>query len=310
MEPTAPIGQDLQEGQQFEEYQVMTVRPSGYTEHEAVVRRKDGKIAAVRMLNWDKLKIHYQARYFREAKEPPDPKALAERALAKIRQRDAEFRACNERAVGITHPALAAVHKIGTIPKTGQTFVECDYVAGAPLLQEATGMTWLQRLYFVPWLLEGLQVIHDRGFLHGNIKHRRIRATYQDGGPVAKWTDTGFCVPIHQWPITLLGSAEYLPPEVILQKQDQIDQQSAGRDLKQLATMIEAESAPLPPSTYVREIPKSLDDVIMALLEKDPAKRPFNSAGDLAAYFTEQWPEACQTLQTADWTVSVETRAP
>lgn len=325
-------GHNPNEGMPFAGYQIMTVRPIGYTELEAIARTTDGELVALHMLNWDRLQIHYGAKYFRACAGAPQPGEIEEKTTAKLQERDREYRANKERALGFRHERIGAIRKLGRQPTNGQTIVEAEYVPGAPLLQEATGMNWQQRLFFIPPILDALQALHDRSVLHGNLKHRRIRATYAAGRPVATLIDPGYFVPMHQWPPTLLGTAEYLPPEVVMGEKDQIDQRAdlyclghlmyglftngryahedrhgLGNERKDLAEAIAKEPQPMPPSMHERSLPAALDQLILRCIAKDPTKRP-QSTTEVMRELMKHWPEACTELQTTELTMSVESQ--
>ncbi|MEW5807058.1 MAG: sigma 54-interacting transcriptional regulator [Acidobacteriota bacterium] len=138
---------------------------------------------------------------------------------------------------------------------------------------------------------EGISYIHRKGLLHNDIKSSNIMITRGTGPlPLVKIMDFGLIertVDVKREEVA--GTVSYVAPEKL--KAGKADERSdiyslgvvlyevaAGRlpfagESPALITEAHLREKPLPPSTFNREIPSALEEMILKCLEKDPARR-------------------------------------
>jgi tetratricopeptide (TPR) repeat protein len=138
---------------------------------------------------------------------------------------------------------------------------------------------------------QALAYAHGHGIVHRDLKPGNVWLTPEG---TAKLGDFGLAVALAQTRLTaagmIVGTVAYLPPEQALgQPPDaRSDLYSLGAMLYELVTgqppfvggdpvaviSQHVHTPPVAPSWHVRDLPKSLEALILRLLEKDPAKRP------------------------------------
>ncbi|MDZ4857471.1 MAG: serine/threonine-protein kinase [Candidatus Hydrogenedentes bacterium] len=167
-----------------------------------------------------------------------------------------------------------------------------EYVDGPDMKYYLENRTWNleERLVIVAQICNGLQYIHDQGFTHHDLKPGNILFTRKG---VAKLSDYSLCRP-RALPFLDSGLVEqitpmYVAPEIIRGEKatNRSDIYSLGIalylmfagklpfevDNLQLLYMAHMRAVPLNPHMVNRRCPQALGDVIMKMIEKDPAKR-------------------------------------
>jgi serine/threonine-protein kinase len=203
------------------------------------------------------------------------------------------------RVVGqLSHPNIVTLHDIGIEEATSTPYLVMEFLEGQPLDRVLEkGTIPLPRA--AAWIAEvavALHMAHRKGVIHGDVKPANILIT-QDGR--VKLTDFGMArLASHDTKDTpLLGTPAYWCPEQIMGKA-----QDARSDLFSLGVVLYEmitgnrpfgsdslqgicnrilSSTHLPASQANPSIPKTFDEVISALLAKDPAVR-LGSAEELA----------------------------
>ena len=209
--------------------------------------------------------------------------------LARLRAEAANSR-------GLRHPNLAVVLDAGE--RDGSGWIIMELVQGRPLsdiLEERGTMRPVEILTIMAQVARALQVVHDSGVIHRDVKPSNIHITREG---LAKLTDFGISTAVHQRPMTatgmVMGTAQYLAPE-----QAMGNMATPSGDLYALG-IIGYEALvghrPFTGSTQVEiafahvnqevppipgNVPREVRDVIMELLSKSPADRPA-SARELA----------------------------
>ncbi len=209
--------------------------------------------------------------------------------LARLRAEAANSR-------GLRHPNLAVVLDAGE--RDGSGWIIMELVQGRPLsdiLEERGTMRPVEILTIMAQVARALQVVHDSGVIHRDVKPSTILINREG---LAKLTDFGISTAVHQRPMTatgmVMGTAQYLAPE-----QAMGNMATPSGDLYALG-IIGYEALvghrPFTGSTQVEiafahvnqevppipgNVPREVRDVIMELLSKSPADRPA-SARELA----------------------------
>ena len=203
------------------------------------------------------------------------------------------------RVVGqISHPSIVALHDMGIDESSSTPYLVMEYVEGQPLerMLDKGSIPFPRACAWIGDVASALALAHRRGIIHGDVKPANILVS--DEGRI-KLTDFGMArLASHDLKDTpLLGTPAYWCPEQILGKpQDaRSDIFSLGVVLYEMITgnrPFDADSlqgmcarimssTPLPPSQTNPSLPAGLNDLVLACMEKDPARRR-DSAENLA----------------------------
>lgn len=197
---------------------------------------------------------------------------------------------------GLRHPNLAVVLDSGE--KDGSGWLIMELVQGRALsdiLEEKGTMTPAEILPTLAQVARALQVVHDAGVVHRDVKPSNILINREG---LAKLTDFGISTAANQRPMTatgmVMGTAQYLAPEQAMGAFA-----TGAGDLYALgiiayealvghrpftgSTQVDIAFAhvnePVPP--LPDSVPPEVRAIVMELLAKKPAERP-NSAREVA----------------------------
>ncbi len=190
---------------------------------------------------------------------------------------------------GLRHPNLAVVLDSGE--RDGSGWIVMELVQGRPLsdvMAEKSTMTPQEILPIIAQVARALQVVHDSGVIHRDVKPSNILINREN---LAKLTDFGISTGVHQRPLTatgmVMGTAQYLAPE-----QAMGNMATPAGDLYALgvityealvgkrpfsgATQVDIAFAHVnqPVPDLPESIPGPVCDVVMDLLAKKPSSRP------------------------------------
>lgn len=303
----------------LEDYEVVRIIQSSFKWTSYIARDKSGKRVTLTFIDNDRMLEKYKFLAYQNG--APIEEAENE-ALERIRKYQDEIMRAADRAKGFGSDHVAATLGYSQDRERGQLVVISEYTPGIELNYLAARLNPKQQIFLYAQVLKGIEFIHKSGFLHLNVKPSRVFVDVDGVPPVAKLTNFGFAIPKTGYDGELGGTLSYIAPEVALDKRDLIgersdlysfgvtmyncltghepfeDRREAEMDKAKLAAIIEREtSVHAPPSQFNRDVPKELDEIVMSLLEKDPAKRKFGSAGDLNGVFLKQWPEECSAMK-------------
>ncbi|WP_052434515.1 protein kinase domain-containing protein [Streptacidiphilus melanogenes] len=201
-------------------------------------------------------------------------------------------------AASLAHPAIVTVFDTGE-DESGTPYLVMELVDGrtlAELLERTPRLPVERAVAIASAVCEALQIAHAAGLVHRDIKPGNIMVA--DGGQVkvvdfgiakagndaAQLTGTG----------SVLGTAAYLAPEQATASgvDGRADLYALGCVLVEMltgrppfvgATPVEVawmhvSERPAPPSSLRPDIPAALDAAVLALLEKEPGRRPADAA--------------------------------
>jgi eukaryotic-like serine/threonine-protein kinase len=204
----------------------------------------------------------------------------------------------------LTHPNTIRIFDYGRTPE-GIFYYAMEYLEGANLadaVEEGGPMTPGRAIHILEQVVGALTEAHGIGLIHRDIKPANIFLTEQGGVPdVAKVLDFGLVKQVgesdSEHPTlsradSLTGTPLYMAPEAITAP-DRIDARAdlyavgavgyfllTAQDVFTGRTVVEVlghhlHSTPIPPSARLgAPVPGDLEALILACLEKDPARRP------------------------------------
>ena len=199
------------------------------------------------------------------------------------------------------HPHVVSVFDLGE--EAGAPYIVTELMGGGDveaLLAEAGGPLELPRaLEIAKGVASGLAFAHERGIVHRDLKPGNVWLSAEG---VAKIGDFGLAVAEGRSRLTqhglMVGTFGYMPPEQALGNQatPRSDLYSLGAMLYELVTGQQPfagdaptavisqhlNTAPVAPCWHTEHCPPALEDLILALLAKEPAARPASAAAVLA----------------------------
>jgi len=210
----------------------------------------------------------------------------------------------------LSHPNTIEVYDVGRT-REGLPYYAMEYVDGLDLqtLVEREGPLAPERVaHLLAQLAGALCEVHAAGLIQGDVKPANAMLCRRAAGDVVKLLDFGLSRAVDEPPAQeqaryapLAGTPLYLPPEAITAPES-LDARSDLYSLgalgyflltgvppfpgKSLAEVCghHVHSAPLPPSVRLgRTLPARLEALILACLEKSPARRPSSAAALRAA---------------------------
>ncbi len=193
----------------------------------------------------------------------------------------------------LNHPHIVAVYDAGE--DNGISYIVMELVRGKTLSQLEPGeLGYRQALGYVHEVLEALDYANSQGIIHRDIKPSNIMIV--EDGKHTKLTDFGLARRASEVTQTtrtgqIVGTISYLAPERFLSKPADVrsDLYSVGIVMYEIftgtlpfrndrddivATMYShVHDLPTSPREINRNIPESLEHVIMRAIEKDPGRR-------------------------------------
>ncbi|WP_331765792.1 serine/threonine-protein kinase [Embleya sp. NBC_00896] len=195
-------------------------------------------------------------------------------------------------AGGLNHPGVVTVYDLGQDPDEGTLFLVMEFLTGrdlASVLSEdgpppvATAVGWAARA------ATALAAAHDAGVVHRDLKPANLMLTTTGDVKVLDFGIARYVESTHH-SSRVMGTLAYMPPERFDEQpgDTRSDLYSLGCVLHELLTgnppfdatgpvaMMNAHlrRAPRPPGALRPGVPTELDDLILALLAKDPEHRP------------------------------------
>ena len=192
------------------------------------------------------------------------------------------------------HPHIVTIHDIGD--EGGQPYIVSQHMAGGDLearLHQAENrrLPLDDAMRIANEVRQALEHAHGRGIIHRDLKPGNIWLS-EDG--TAKLGDFGLAVALDRSRLTsegmMVGTAAYMPPEQALGRQPDArsDLYALGSVMYEMVTgrppflgddsvaiiSQHINTAPVAPTWHNPELPRALENLILALMAKAPEERP------------------------------------
>ncbi|MCH8563463.1 protein kinase [Nesterenkonia sp. YGD6] len=202
------------------------------------------------------------------------------------------FRAEARHTALLNHPGIADIYDYGE--QSGSGYLVMELVPGRPLsvlLETDKTLSWEKTLSILAQTGRALQVAHDQGLVHRDVKPGNLLITPTRR---VKITDFGIARLADQVPLTatgqVMGTVQYLSPE-----QATGQHATGSSDIYALGIIgyealvghrpftgesqiaIALKQVNEPPPALPDTVPEPVRALIMSMLEKDPSKRPLTA---------------------------------
>lgn len=232
------------------------------------------------------------------------------------------FMQAGQRVIGLGSDNVCFVYDVQHDAVYHTPVIVSEYAPGVNLGFAAKFYDPMQMISIMVQYLEALNYIHTAGYLHLNIKPKRIHVDIECHPPVVKILDFGFAIPLSGYDGEYSGTARYMAPEVINQQRELIDvradiyssgimfyavlagfyptekRQDAEGNREKLVEAVSKEGIFPPPSNYNKLVPKELDNILMSMAHKDPEKRP-KTVQDTLSIVYNKWPKESKEMPEA-----------
>ncbi|MBI4577906.1 MAG: tetratricopeptide repeat protein [Planctomycetes bacterium] len=229
-----------------------------------------------------------------------------------------EFRALS----ALRHPHVVRVHDFGTAPQCGRDvcYFTLDLVEGEDFVRATRGLGVEAISELVAQACRGLDYIHARGYVHHDLKPENVLVSpAPQGAPRVTLLDFGLAGgQASGLPATTRGTPAYMAPELFLgQPADpRSDLYSLGvlfyealtgrvpfeGDSVRALARAHMEEAPVAPGRHRADCPGGVEDLVLRLLAKEPARRPqaaHEVIRDLDAALGMDWPAQTHSTRRA-----------
>ena len=198
----------------------------------------------------------------------------------------------------LNHTNIVKIHDISV--ETQYKYIVMEYINGITLrkyMNYKRPLDWREAVEFTDQIAQALDNAHTKGIIHRDIKPQNIMI--MQGGKV-KVTDFGIAKMPNSESLTMvdkaIGTVYYISPEQASSRKidARSDIYSLGVMLYEMVTghmpftadtpiaviMKHMNTAPVPPTKYVPNLPKGLEQIILCAMDKNPKNR-YQSAAQL-----------------------------
>ncbi len=209
----------------------------------------------------------------------------------------------------LSHPNIVKIYDVGY--ENSMQYIVMEYIDGITLREyiEQQGMLkWRDCVHFTIQILRALQLAHDRGIVHRDIKPQNVMLLSDGSIKVMDFGIARFSREVENTDSEkTMGSVHYVSPEQAsgTRTDERSDIYSVGVMMYEMLTgrkpfngdtpvavaLKHMHDAPVPPSEYVSSIYPGLEEIILHAMEKDPAKRYQSASGmirDIEAFKLDQ----------------------
>lgn len=237
--------------------------------------------------------------YVYRAYDRMEDRWVAIKILKEEYSNDSEFlrRFRNEsKAIAVlSHPNIVKIYDVSFGDQI--QYIVMEYIDGITLkhyIEQEGALRWQETVHFISQILSALELAHDHGIIHRDIKPQNI-LLLRDG--TIKVTDFGIARFLQNETQTMtdkaIGSVHYISPEQASGHKitNKADIYSTGIVLYEMITgrlpfvadtavsvvIMQIQNAPVPPREINPDIPYGLEQITLKAMEKNPENR-FSSA--------------------------------
>lgn len=198
----------------------------------------------------------------------------------------------------LSHPNIIKIYDVGY--ENSMQYIVMEYVDGITLKEyiEQQGMLkWRDCVHFTIQILRALQLAHDRGIVHRDIKPQNVMLLTDGTIKVMDFGIARFSREVENFSSEkTMGSVHYVSPEQASGERtdERSDIYSVGVMMYEMLTgrkpfngdtavavaLKHIHDQPVPPSEYVSSIYPGLEEIILHAMEKEPSKR-YQSASEM-----------------------------
>lgn len=209
----------------------------------------------------------------------------------------------------LSHPNIVKIYDVGY--ENNMQYIVMEYIDGITLKEyiEQQGMLkWRDCVHFTIQILRALQLAHDRGIVHRDIKPQNVMLLSDGSIKVMDFGIARFSREVENTASEkTMGSVHYVSPEQASggRTDERSDIYSVGVMMYEMLTgrkpfdgdtpvsvaLKHMHEAPIPPSQYVSSLYPALEEIILHAMEKDPSKRYQSASGmirDIEAFKLDQ----------------------
>ena len=217
---------------------------------------------------------------------PPRGLTADQVSIARERfRREAQVAGC------IDHPHIIRIYDVGEESESGELFIVMEYLSGPSLEEMINGadLGLNKAAEIIGQIATGLDAAHEQGIVHRDIKPSNILFTDKGTAKIVDFGITQVAASSLTQSMTRLGTPSYMSPEqvtgMLLDSRADLftfgvlcyemltgRKPFVGTDVVSIAYSI-AHATPEPVSTANPQLPRSLDEVLSRMLDKEPSHR-------------------------------------
>ena len=209
----------------------------------------------------------------------------------------------------LSHPNIVKIYDVGY--ENSMQYIVMEYIDGITLKEyiEQQGMLkWRDCVHFTIQILRALQLAHDRGIVHRDIKPQNVMLLSDGSIKVMDFGIATFSREVENTPNEkTMGSVHYVSPEQAsgARTDERSDIYSVGVMMYEMLTgrkpfngdtpvavaLKHMHDAPVAPTQFVSSIYPGLEEIILHAMEKEPSKRYQSASGmirDIEAFKLDQ----------------------
>ncbi len=209
----------------------------------------------------------------------------------------------------LSHPNIVKIYDVGY--ENNMQYIVMEYIDGITLKEyiEQQGMLkWRDCVHFTIQILRALQLAHDRGIVHRDIKPQNVMLLTDGSIKVMDFGIARFSREVENTTgEKTMGSVHYVSPEQAagMRTDERSDIYSVGVMMYEMLTgrkpfdgdtpvavaLKHMHDKPTPPTEYVSSIYPGLEEIILHAMEKEPSKRYQSASGmirDIEAFKQDQ----------------------
>ena len=209
----------------------------------------------------------------------------------------------------LSHPNIVKIYDVGY--ENSMQYIVMEYIDGITLKEyiEQQGMLkWRDCVHFTIQILRALQLAHDRGIVHRDIKPQNVMLLSDGSIKVMDFGIARFSREVeNNANEKTMGSVHYVSPEQASgsRTDERSDIYSVGVMMYEMLTgrkpfngdtpvavaLKHMHDAPVAPTQYVSSIYPGLEEIILHAMEKEPSKRYQSASGmirDIEAFKLDQ----------------------